>query len=113
MRPESPELDGAVSRFALTKTFQGDLLGTGAGVMLSAGDPSAGYVAMEVVEGALRGRSGRFAMQQYGTAASGTQTLHYEVVPGSASGGLTGLTGAIRLTVDDDGAHSYELEYDL
>jgi len=39
MQPGPAELDGAISRFELSKTFHGDLQGTGSGVMLSGGDP--------------------------------------------------------------------------
>jgi len=39
--------------------------------------------------------------------------LHYEVVPGSGSGQLDGLTGILHLNIDEDGAHRYELEYEL
>ncbi len=116
MQPGPPELDGAISRFELSKTFHGDLQGTGVGVMLSAGDPqvgAAGYVAMETVDGTLGGRQGSFALQQFGTLHGGSQTLHYEVVPGSGSGQLDGLTGILHLNIDEDGTHHYELEYEL
>jgi len=116
MAPGKAELGEAVSRFELTKRFQGDLDGTGAGVMLSCGDPqagSAGYVAIETVRGRLGNREGGFALQQFGTMSGGSQTLYYEVVPGSGVGELTGLAGNFRLTIDDDGTHHYELEYDL
>jgi hypothetical protein len=54
-----------------------------------------------------------FALQQLGMMHGGSQTLHYEVVPGSGHGALEGITGTVRLTVEDDGTHHYELEYDL
>jgi hypothetical protein len=114
--PGTAELDGAVGRFELTKRFHGDIDGTGVGVMLSAGDPqagAAGYVAMETVRGHLGGREGSFALQQFGIMQAGSQTLHYEVVPGSGDGELTGISGTFHLTIDADGTHSYELEYDL
>lgn len=114
--PAPAELDGGVNRFDFTKTFVGDLEGTGAGVMLSAGDPqdgSAGYVAMETVRGKLGEREGGFALQQFGTMHAGSQTLHYEVVPGSGAGSLGGISGRLRLTIDGDGTHHYELEYDI
>ncbi len=38
--------------------------------------------------------------------------LHYQVVPGSGDGELEGLSGTFHFTVEDDGAHRYELEYD-
>ncbi|MCU1489233.1 MAG: hypothetical protein JWM85_638 [Acidimicrobiaceae bacterium] len=110
------ELDGSVRRFELTKRFHGDLEATGAGVMLSCGDPqagAAGYVAIEIVRGRLGGREGDFALQQFGTMNAGSQTLHYEVAPGSGHGELTGILGALHLTIDADGTHHYELEYDL
>jgi hypothetical protein len=116
IQPGAAELDGAVNRFELAKTFTGDLRATGTGVMLAAGDPgigSAGYVAIEIVVGRLGDRDGGFALQQFGTMHAGEQTLHYEVVPGSGSGGLAGITGTLHLVIDDDGTHRYELRYDL
>jgi hypothetical protein len=111
--PQDP--DGGIGRFALTKTWQGDLSGTGHGLMLSAGDPAqgaAGYVALEVVDGALHGRSGSLAFQQLGVMRDGDQELRYDVVPGSGTGDLAGLTGSLALTIDEAG-HSYALTYDL
>lgn len=116
IQPGSAELDGAVARFELSKTFTGDLVGTGTGVMLSAGDPhagAAGYVAMEVVRGRLAEREGGFALQQFGTMHAGAPVLHYEVVQGSGTGGLSGMTGTLLLEVDDDGTHRYSLEHEL
>jgi Protein of unknown function (DUF3224) len=114
--PGPGELDETVSRFEFTKTFQGDLEGSGTGVMLSSGNPesgAAGYVAMETVCGTLGGREGGFALQQFGTMLDGAQTLHYEVVPGSGDRGLIGISGRLRLTIDGDGTHRYELEYEI
>ena len=116
LTPGADELDGAVRRFELTKRFHGDFDGTGTGVMLSGGDPqagTAGYVAIETVNGRLGDRAGGFALQQFGTMRAGHQTLHYEVVPGSGDGELTGISGRLHLTIDEDGTHHYELEYDL
>jgi hypothetical protein len=116
LTPGPAELGGAAARFDLAKTFHGDLEGSGRGLMFSAGDPSvgeAGYVAIETVEGTLAGRSGSFAMQQFGTMSGGAQTLRYEVVPGSGQGELAGIAGALDLTIEDDGTHRYALEYEL
>ena len=65
--PGQTELDGEVSRMDFTKRFKGDLDATGKGLMLSAGDPrsgTAGYVALEAVQGHLHGLGGGFALQQ-------------------------------------------------
>ena len=83
--------------------------------MLSAGDPthgSAGYVALELVDGSVHGRAGSFALQQLGVMHDGDQRLDYLVVPGSGSRELAGITGTLALTIDDRG-HSYTLTYSL
>jgi hypothetical protein len=42
----------------------------------------------------------------------GGQELRYDVVPGSGTGDLAGLTGTLALTVDEAG-HTYALTYTL
>lgn len=114
----TPQLadDSGIGRLDIAKTWHGDLEGTGAGLMLSAGDPttgSAGYVALEVVEGTLHGRPGGFAFQQLGVMRPGGEELRYDVVPGSGTGDLTGLDGTLSLDIDGDGTHRYDLAYTL
>jgi hypothetical protein len=116
MHPGHAELDGVVNRFEMSKTFHGDLRGTGTGVMLSGGDPQggeAGYVAIETVHGHLGERQGSFALQQFGSMHAGSQALHYDVVPGSGRAQLVGIVGTLHLEIDKDGTHHYELQYDL
>lgn len=116
MTPGPPEVGGDVSRFDFTKTFHGDLVATGSGVMLSCGDPQAGeagYVALETVQGRIGEREGGFALQQLGQMHDNSQTLHYEVVPGSGHSELEHIVGRFVLTVEEDGTHRYELNYDL
>jgi hypothetical protein len=116
LTPGPPEIEGSVGRFDFTKTFHGDLEATGAGVMLSCGSPQtgeAGYVAIETVRGRLGDRQGGFALQQLGMMHAGSQTLHYEVVPGSGDQGLEGIAGTFHLTIESDGTHRYQLEYEL
>lgn len=116
LTPSASEVDGAIYRFDLTKIWTGDLTGTGAGIMLSGGDPAAGnagYVASEVVRGTVHGREGTFLLQQFGQLADGGETLHYEVVRGSGTGALAGISGVMDLQIDDAGVHHYELNYSL
>lgn len=99
-------------RFDFTKVWSGDLTGTSRGVMLSAGDPgsgTAGYVALETFIGTVGTAAGACALQQFGTMVGGQQRLTYEVVPGSGSEGLEGLSGRIDLVVDDAGTHRVTL----
>jgi hypothetical protein len=73
---------------------------------------SAGYVALERVNGSLQGHSGTFALQHTGTMTRGAPDLTITVVPDSGTGQLTGLAGKMTITIAD-GKHSYEFEYTL
>ncbi|MBO1030546.1 DUF3224 domain-containing protein [Tessaracoccus sp. SD287] len=116
MSAPSTALDGAVDKFGLTKTWSGDIRGTSTGIMLAGGDPAtgdAGYVAIEVVRADLGGREGTFLLQQFGDLDRSAETLYYQVVSGSGTGGLVGLRGTMDLDIDDVGVHHYELTYTL
>lgn len=41
------------------------------------------------------------------------QDLTYEVVNGSGTGALTGISGTLSLTIAEGGEHHYELSYQL
>ena len=112
-RPPDPDTD-PLGQLRLAKTWSGDLEGRGWGLMLSGGDPgagTAGYVAIEVVDGTLEGHRGTFAFQQSGTMVGGEATLDYQVVPGSGTGELAGISGTLDLDTSD--GHRYVLTYDL
>jgi hypothetical protein len=104
-----------LARMTIDKTFHGDLDAKSQGQMLSARTAianSAGYVAIERVEGTLHGRQGSFVLQHAATMNRGEPSLEITVVPDSGTGNLAGLTG--RLTINNaDGAHSYDFEYTL
>jgi hypothetical protein len=107
--------DPIVGRLALDKQFHGDLDGTSKGQMLAVGTEvkgSAGYVAMERVNGTLHGRQGTFALQHSGTMTRGAPQLNVTVVPDSGTGQLVGLAGTMEIKIAD-GKHSYDLEYTL
>lgn len=72
---------------------------------------SAGYVAVERVEGELHGRRGEFLLQHSGTMRRGDGTLTVEVVPDSATGELEGLVGS--MTIDAAAGHAYVFTYEL
>jgi hypothetical protein len=107
--------DPTIGRLALDKHFHGDLEGTSKGQMLAVGTEvkgSAGYVALERVNGTLRGRQGTFALQHSGTMTRGAPQLNVTVVPDSGTGQLVGLAGTMEIKIAD-GKHSYDLEYTL
>ncbi len=104
----------STSRLDLTKTWTGAISGTSTGVMITGGDPgtgTAGYVAFEAFDGEIDSRRGHILFQQFGTMNSGTYILRYEIVPGSGTDELSGMTGVITLTIRD-GNHHVILEYE-
>jgi hypothetical protein len=102
-----------LGRFSIDKQFQGDLVGTSKGEMLTGGTEvknSAGYVAIERVSGTLHGKTGTFILQHSGTMNRGAQSLTISVVPDSGTGELAGISGTMAITIAD-GKHSYDFEY--
>jgi Protein of unknown function (DUF3224) len=109
------EESAKIGRMSLDKKFHGDLEATSAGEMLSMGTEvkgSAGYVAMERVNGTLYGRMGTFALQHSGTMTRGEPQLSVTVVPDSGTGQLAGIAGKMTIKIAD-GKHFYEFEYTL
>lgn len=104
-----------LGRLTIDKQFNGALEATSKGEMLSAmtqKEGSAGYVAIENVEGVLDGKKGSFVLQHYGQMCSDSFHLTLEVVPDSGTAELKGLSGSMK-TINDNGAHQYELNYEL
>lgn len=102
-------------RMALEKRFQGELVATSQGEMMSVLDPhgSGGYAALERVQGVLQGRRGSFVLLHHGLM---TQRVPGDwsvvVVPGSGTGELEGLSGRMTITITGK-AHVYSFEYSL
>jgi len=115
-QPVAPGTEAAqLGRKAIHKTFQGDLQATSLGEMLAAGTAtlgSAGYVAMERVEGTLAGRRGSFVLMHFGVMDKGQPSLTIRVVPDSGTGELVGLGGAMNIDIRD-GQHFYQLDWQL
>ncbi len=102
-------------RMTIDKEFLGDLVARSQGQMLSSGTAisgSAGYVAIERVEGALEGKTGTFVLQHNATMNRGEGTLDIMVVPDSGTGELEGLSGKFAI-IRKDKKHYYEFEYTL
>lgn len=102
-----------LNRMSIDKTFDGDLNAASKGEMLSAMTSvkgSAGYVAIEQVDGELNGKKGSFVLQHFGIMNNGSERLILEVVPDSGTGDLTGISGSMEITIED-GKHYYDFEY--
>ena len=119
MEPE-PQYDAfegglVLGRLLLKKTFHGELDATSTVRMLSAGTSvkgSAGYVAIELVDGKLRGRRGTFVLQHSGTMKRGQAGLSVSVVPDSGTAELVGLSGTMTIEIVE-GAHRYAFDFQL
>ena len=104
-----------LGRMSIDKQYTGDLEGTSKGQMLTGGTTiktSAGYVAIELVTGTLKGRKGSFILQHTGVMNRGAPSLVITVVPDSGTGQLEGIRGTMAIKIDG-GKHSYELNYTL
>lgn len=107
--------ESTLGRMSLDKQYHGDLEASAKGEMLSAMTSvkgSAGYVAIEHVDGTLSGRKGSFVLQHTGTMTRGQQSLSVSVVPDSGTGQLTGISGTMVIDIAD-GKHSYTFNYTL
>src|SRR5580700_1604574 len=115
-KADNKEAESAkLGRMSLDKRFHGELEATSAGEMLSMGTEvlgSAGYVAMERVQGTLQGRTGSFALQHSGTMTRGEPQLSVTVVPDSGTGQLAGIAGKMTIKIVE-GKHFYEFRYTL
>lgn len=115
--PQTPEEnvgDPSVQRLALDKQFHGDLEAVSKGQMLATGNVqgSGGYVAIERINGKLKGRSGTFALQHNGTMNPKGMSLSITVVPDTGTEELTGLTGSMIINIVE-GKHFYEFDYSI
>jgi len=105
--------DPHLGRMSLDKRFEGDLIATGKGEMLTAGTNvknSAVYVAVERISGTLQGKYGSFVVHHSGVMNRGAQDLTISVVPDSGTDELTGITGTMKISIVN-GQHLYELDY--
>ena len=104
-----------LGRLSLDKRYHGALEASAQGEMLSARasvSGSAGYVALERVEGSLDGRHGSFYLQHSGTMTRGAPALSVTVVPDTGTEQLQGLRGSLAIRIED-GKHYYDFTYDI
>jgi hypothetical protein len=115
VRPLTPAPAEGLSRFSIDKQIHGDLEATSKGEMFSGGDPKqgvAGYVAIEVVTGTLKGKKGSFALQHTATMDQSGPKMSVIIVPGTGTSELKGISGTFEIRIAN-GQHSYDLEYTL
>ena len=108
--------DGSkLTRAHIRRTFNGDLVGTGnlMYVMSHLSSGAASFTGFEKVVGTLGGRTGSFVLLHSGSYDGGQATAQYEVVPGSGTGELEGLSGVGGYSAGSAEEHDMTLEYEL
>lgn len=117
LTPQPPKAENTtLGRMTIDKQFHGDLEAVSQGQMLSVmtgTKGSAGYVAMEIVNGKLGGRKGTFVLQHNATMDRGQPQLSVTVVPDSGTGELRGLKGSMTIRIEPDGKHFYDFDYEI
>ena len=102
-----------VGRLQLDKRFHGSLQASSVGQMLASGNGRTfgAYVAIEKVKGNLDGRTGTFDLVHHARMNGGVpEAWTVSVVPGSGTGELEGISGAMVIEITD-GVHHYEFSY--
>lgn len=102
-----------LTRTSVTKAYTGDLEGEGQVEYLMAyrSDGSATFVGLERFIGRLNGKSGSFVLQRTGVFEGGQAKESYSVVPGSATGELTGLRGEGRSALGHAAEHPFTMNH--
>jgi hypothetical protein len=95
----------------VTKTFSGDLVGTSTAQLLLIGIESGvrAYCGFEQVIGTVAERSGTFLLRHTAEGDAHGGWMTWQVVPGSGTGGLAGVSGEGKIDRLPDGSHNYTL----
>lgn len=111
------ELDGGgrLARASVTQAFEGGIEGSGAVVWLMCyrPDKTADFVGLQSVDGQIGTRSGTLVLQTSGTFDGKEARGEWSVVPGSASGELSGLRGRGQFSAPLGSEASIRLEYEF
>jgi Protein of unknown function (DUF3224) len=111
---EGPDLP-KLTRATVTKTYTGDIDGEGhvEYLMTYRSDGSATFVGLERVIGRVGGKTGSFVLQRTGVFEGGQAKESYSVIPGSATGELSGLRGEGSSAVGHGMEHPFTLSYEV
>ena len=112
---DEPEDGPKLTRAHVRKSFHGDLCGTGnlMYVMAHLDGGGASFSGFEKVVGSLGGKMGSFVLRHTGSYDGEKATAEYEVVPGSGTGDLAGLSGAGGFSAGHAEEHDMTLDYEV
>lgn len=112
---DEPEGGPKLTKAHIRRSFEGDLVATGnlMYVMSYLDDSDATFLGFEKVAGTLGGRSGSFVLRHTGAYDGEKATATCEVVPGSGTGELAGLSGSGGFSVGHAEQHDMAFEYEV
>jgi Protein of unknown function (DUF3224) len=107
---------GKLTRAHVTFGFDGDDLKAEGGweaVMCYRADGTAVYTGYQQMAGTLAGREGTFVLRADGQFRDGAATSDWEVIDGSATGGLAGLRGSGSAISTGGSGGTFTFDYEL
>lgn len=111
------ELDsnGKLTKATVTFGMEGDITGEARwdAVMCYRPDGTAVFTGIQRVNGTLAGRYGSFVLQADGEFSDGEARSRWQVIEGSGTGGLVGLTGTGSSVATATPPGSFSLDYEL
>ena len=111
------ELDGdaKLTKASVTFAMEGDITGQAAwdAVMCYQPDGTAVYTGIQYVEGQVGGVEGSFALRADGEFADGKASSQWQVIEGSGTGGLAGLSGSGESVASATPPGTYSFDYNL
>ncbi len=119
---ENPVLEAnggpKVTQTKVSMAFEGDVEGEGTVEWLMGYDgdeKTAAFVGLERVVGKIGERSGSFVLQHVGSFDGALAKSELQIVPGSGTEELDGLTGtgSFEAGMGSDGVRRFSLDYDL
>jgi hypothetical protein len=107
--------DAKLTKATVTFSLTGDITGEASwdAVMCYRPDGTAVYTGMQRVDGTLAGLEGSFVLQADGEFADGAARSRWQIIEGSGTGGLAGLTGSGSAVATAEPPGTFTLDYDL
>lgn len=107
--------EGKLTRATMKFGLEGDIVGeaTCDAVMCYRPDGTAVYTGIQRLEGSLAGVPGSFVVQADGEYSGGEARTRWQVIEGSGTDGLAGLTGSGQSTATSTPPGHFSLDYEL
>jgi hypothetical protein len=112
---EHLDAEAKLTKVRIDQTYQGglDAAGPWDGQMYYRPDGTAVYNGLQRLEGSLDGRKGSFVMESGGEYDGTTASSSWEVISGSGTGELAGLSGTGTATAEMGQEGNYTFEYEV